>query len=483
MTNETTIHARLTGILVSLLVIAAPTLSLAGEIEDQIIDKTIAAYGGTKLTELKSISIKSTQLGSGPGQGYTPFYDGLTENRREVNIDLVDQRGSDEFWTDQLGFFDSSRAITVGDKTTLVNYHTGKLTPVEETNFYGRFGAYFRVTDTLLAYELNRQRQSAKHLGSEAVNGVPHEKISFEFPSSPTLTLFINPETGLISQMQRVTPFGALTYLFTDYRKNKGITYSADFTFYAFKNLVGLTLDRKITFNRVKDNIFKIEKGMVPTPEALDTTTLTIEAISPTTHHVGSDGVYTMFIDAGDHIIGIGGFAGLKDRYTAYLEETGHEKPLKYQVVTHHHEDHIAGLLDAAELGAILVTTEMAKDTIQEVSGAPDEQLQIISTNTTLGPATLHIIDTNHTAQYVLLYLPTSKTLFQADHYGGEFIDQVAPLNKGSVRLHKEVTKLGLDVEKLVSAHNRKIEDWAAFSRSVADFKYTPCPMKRKICR
>jgi glyoxylase-like metal-dependent hydrolase (beta-lactamase superfamily II) len=184
-------------------------------------------------------------------------------------------------------------------------------------------------------------------------------------------------------------------------------------------------------------------------------------------------------------VIAAGGYPGLEARYDAYKEAAGHEKPLRYQIVTHHHTDHLGGMAEALALGATFVAPENAVANLNTAAGEeiPEERLQILDGELSLGPVEIHDIWSSHAESYALVYVPAANAVFQADHYGGLFVDGPSPAGVSAVTLKAAIERLGLDVDTVLSAHNRKAEPWANFEAAVADYNPAPCPSGRAICR
>lgn len=457
----------------------------AGEAEDALIAKVVDAYGGDKLTGLKSIRVDDRYKNAFPGQGYTSEFVEFTALAQDAQLDLENQRGSVEGWASNWNFSFHNRTVSAGDDIVTVNYLTDNYQPASFADYYAAYGAVIRVTDTLLAYELSKHAENAEHKGASNYLGRPHEVITFEMPSSPPLTLHVDAGSGLISKMTRETGFGALTYQFRNHGETKGVAYARDFEFFVGPDVNIVTLSRNVSVNGVRRNVFAVDRGTAEEPARIDTSEMTVDEIADGVHHVGTGNAYTVFVDAGDYIVASGGYPGLKNRFDAYREAAGHEKPLRYQIVTHHHTDHLGGMADALELGAIFVTPENAVANLETAAGAdiPEERLQIIDERATVGPVETYDISTNHAESYALVYIPASKAVFQVDHYNGLYEDAPNAAGASAVSLKTAIDRLDLDVETVLSGHGRKAESWADFEAAVAAYDPAPCPSGRVICK
>ncbi len=482
----TTTHRKLgAALLVAASSMALATSAFAGEAEDALVAKVVAAYGGDRLTNMRSIRIQDNYKNAFPGQGYTSGYVEFTPLKQDAQLDLAGQRGSVEGWSTNFNFTFNTRTVSVDEDIVAVNYNANTYQPGAGADYYAAYGAVIRVTDTLLAYELSKQTENVEHNGSSTYLGRPHELITFTMPSSPPVTLHVDAESGLISKMTRATGFGALSYQFGNHTTANGVGYASSFEFYVGSDVNILTLSRDISVNNVRSNVFQIDRGIAEEPTRIDTSEMTVDEVSEGVHLAGTGNAYTAFIDAGDHIIGVGGYAGLADRFTAYKEAAGHDKPLRYQIATHHHTDHLGGMADAFALGAIFVTPANAVANVNTAAGEeiPEERIQIIDGKMTLGPVEVYDISTNHAESYALAYIPGAKAAFQADHYNGNYADAPSLAGTSSVSIKNAIDDLNIDVDVLLSAHGRKASSWEDFEAAVAAYDPRPCASGRAICR
>ena len=465
--------------------VALTTSAFAGEAEDALVAKIVGAYGGDRLTNMRSIRIQDDYKNAFPGQGYTPGYVEFTPLKQDAQLDLAGQRGSVEGWSTNFNFTFNNRTVSVDDDIVAINYTAGSYQPGAGADYYAAYGAVIRVTDTLLAYELSKQTENVEYNGTSTYLGRPHEMITFTMPSSPPVTLHVDAETGLISKMTRATGFGALTYQFGDHTTANNVSYASSFEFFVGPDVNILTLSREVSVNNVRSNVFQIDRGISEEGSRVDTSEMTVDEIADGVHLAGTGNAYTAFIDAGDHIIAVGGYAGLADRFTAYKEAVGHDKPLRYQIATHHHTDHLGGMAEALALGANFISPANAVANLNTAAGEdiPEDRLQLLDGKMTLGPVEVYDISTNHAESFALVYIPGAKAAFQADHYTGNYVDGPSLAGTSSVHLKKAIDGLGIDVDILLSAHGRKASAWADFEAAVAAYDPQPCASGRAICR
>jgi glyoxylase-like metal-dependent hydrolase (beta-lactamase superfamily II) len=169
-------------------------------------------------------------------------------------------------------------------------------------------------------------------------------------------------------------------------------------------------------------------------------------------------------------------------------------KPIRYLVNTHHHWDHLGGIRAFVAEGATVITDDHNKDFYRQVVLAPQPRslspdrlsqfpfaptgpgtlaLQTFSDRYTIGDATrtvelYHVEGLNHADDMLVVYLPQSKILVNADLYspppqGGT----LANVNENAVALFNNVKRLKLDVAQHVPIHGNPGPQ-ADFDRIVA---------------
>ena len=108
----------------------------------------------------------------------------------------------------------------------------------------------------------------------------------------------------------------------------------------------------------------------------------------------------------------------------------------------------------------------------------------VLGDKMTLGPVEIHDVSTNHMASMALVYIPSAKAVFQADHYTGNYEgDAPSPAGLGTPMLKQRIDELGLDVDWVLSAHGRKPVSWGEFEAAAAAYQGDPCIGNRPICR
>ena len=190
---------------------------------------------------------------------------------------------------------------------------------------------------------------------------------------------------------------------------------------------------------------------------------------------VGGGSHHSVVIEFADHVTVIE--APLNEaRSLAVIDEVYRlipGKPIRFVVTTHHHWDHLGGLRTYVHEGATVVTHEGNKPYYQEVLRAglwtlepdrfslhPPEEwsegyiFETLNEKYVLADQTrtveiYHVTGLAHAAGMLIAYLPNEKIVVQADLY---FPQAQAP-NASARALHRNLQRLGLDVETIVGIH------------------------------
>lgn len=468
--------------------IATSGVAFAGQDEDRVIDKVVDAYGGDAFVNLRSLKVRDNNYAISVGQSPTPEEVEISTSVNELILDYAGQRKSLETWTkNRHGVFLNQQIFQDGTAHN-IDHRARTIATNAEALFDQVAGGTVRVLDTTVAKVLLANRDEAQYGGQFMYNNRPHERLTFPMASSPELTIAVDAETGLISRMTRGNPqVGTLHYIYTDHKITDGIAYAENSNFQVGGQPNSMVLARRIEVNPSLAGAFDLPGGYEAPGAQLDTSEMTVEKIGGNIYYVGQGNARSVFIDAGDHYVASGGYSGLTARYEAVKEAAGNDKPLKYQIVTHHHSDHIGGMADAAALGATFVTVEAHKPVVQGqfAEPLPDDRFMLIDGDGTLadGDVVVRDISTEHSSQYLLVYLPEAKMAFIADHFGTSSEEGLPAPTVHMAGLRRALDGLDLDIEAFLDAHGARRLTMAELRQVTEGFVLDECPGNRSICR
>lgn len=479
------------GALVALLVVTGAAQAQDDEFDvGALIDRVVAAYGGDALTEMRNYEIVEAYIGPNLGQSWAPELSDLNRNNLRLVHDIENGRAYFESYFKARGGIFPNLIIVNGEEAWTVNLLINRHGEANSADPYTFGGGTMRTTDTLLARQLHMSREEAEYLGPTTWLNRPHEQVKMPFPLSPDLILFIDAETHLVTRMTRENPqLGALDYVFDEHAEVDGVM-AAKRVFFSVAgdpNLIGT--GRTVRFNRdLDDGLFELPANTEPEGERIDTSEMVVNRLANNVYHIGQNGGYSIFVDTGTEVVGCGGYPGLRDRLAKFQEATGAHKRLAYQVVTHHHNDHLGGIDEALSLGATLVTVDDTVEVIRDLSQLAPESGRFLTVNgrMTLGDGKdrveIYDVSTVHSRSNLLFYVPATRTVFMADHFGSPYAEGVPAATRNTVSMAEALEPLELNYNRIVTAHNARVYTARDFERSVQSFRDFDCPDDRPLC-
>ena len=463
----------------------------AGEKEDELIAKITAAYGGDAVINLENYQIDERFLNVTYGQGHSPELRELGLGAQNLVVDIKNNKAVYDTWFEGRGGGNQNSTMSDGEKAHTINYQAGTYGEAGNADPHVFAGGTMRTSDTVLVYELNKVKDEAKLEDDVQFMNRLHHVLTMPFPSSPDLNLYIDADSHLISKMVRVNPqLGNLDYVYSDYKQHKGITYASSINFFIAGEPNLISTRHELKFNEaLTDDLFKLPEGLEEEGERIDTSEMLVNKISDRVYHIGQGNGYTLFVDTNIGIVGAGGYPALPARFERFQQESDNYKPLTYQVVTHHHSDHLGGIGEAVELGARLVTVKENVETIKESASTKmdDRDFVKVGPRTTFGEGKnrveIYEVSTIHAASFLVTYVPAAKTIFIADHFGSPFADTTPVANQSTVDMLAALEKLDIDVRRIATAHSARIFSMDDMRASVAAYQPIACSGNRPICR
>ncbi len=465
-------------LLASTFVPAEDTLPLSAVNKaNAVIDAAIEAYGGAEaITNLNTMEQKRhfTTFATNQSRVPGPPWD---QNEQE-NFSAIDfanrtfvgkNKGSG-------GGFDFNGSQIIKDKEGWqVSYRAGTVTPIAEPDFDTTAGPLIRVTPALLVKQLMERRQTSHWLGEVEFNGRTHDVITLVMEVGPALSLYFDRETHMLNRSERVLPpFGQVDYRFTNYEKIDGIPFSKTFKLYVndqpniyIDNLATVINQPIVQYTAIPAGLEMLEAAP-PAP-----TDVLLQEVEEGVFFAGAGTTYAMFVDMGDYVAAVGGTAGIPERIAALRAKVGN-KPVKYGVITHHHNDHVLGVPAYEAEGAVVLGLEQHAAVIRGAAADGEAlKLQFVQDKYVIqdGGHTLELHDigpTPHAEHILVAYVPESGVLFEADHFLNPANGRMPPAQPGTKNLAKAIDKLGLDVKIILSSHSPRIASIDDLNKSLA---------------
>ena len=210
-------------------------------------------------------------------------------------------------------------------------------------------------------------------------------------------------------------------------------------------------------------------------------TNVVANELAPGIYHITGGSHNSLAVEQADGIVMIetplGGYRS--DLIMNWAAETFPDKPISYAVITHHHEDHAAGLREFAGAGATAVVHEAAADFFAHIFDAPATITpDMMSENTTGytietvpadGSLTLddgtHAIEIyplaqTHAEDMVIAYVADPGIVFVTDIYSPN--PDADSAGSGGQLIADAIAALGLDVAWIAGGHGGVIS-WEDF--------------------
>ena len=432
----------------------------------EVIDAALEAYGGADtIANLNSVARKSkfTTWATNQSRVPGPPWDENSQTSFSA-IDFENETFVSNNQGSGGGFDFNGGQIIKGNQGWQVSYRAGTVTPQAQPDFNTASGPFIRVTAPLLVKQLQNRRQTSYWLGEVDYEGRKHDVITLVMEVGPALSLYFDQETHLLSRSERVLPpFGQVDYRFSDYEIVDGIPFSQSFKLFAndqpniFIDIQSTEVNQPIDKYAAVPQNLKMVDAAPPAPADVE-----IQEVKDGVFLVGAGGTYAMFVEMSDHIVAVGGTAGIPDRIKA-LRETGQHKPIKFGVMTHHHNDHVLGVPAYEDEGAVVLTVKQNEAVMRAAATDPDSlKLQFVEDKYVFDDDShrLEIIDigpTPHAEHLLVAWLPEERILFEADHFPNPTNGQMAPAQPVTKSLAKAIEAKGLDVEIIIGAHSPRV--------------------------
>ncbi len=432
----------------------------------EVIDAALEAYGGAEaIANLNSVARKShfTTWATNQSRSPGPPWD-ENEQWNFAAIDFKNETFVGKNKGSGGGFDFNGSQVIKGDEGWQVSYRAGTVTQIAEPDFNTTSGPFIRVTAPLLVKQLQNRRQTSHWLGEVEFDGRPHDVITLVMEVGPALSLYFDKETHLLSRSERVLPpFGQVDYRFTNYETVDGIPFSKTFKLYV-NDQPNIYIDIKSTkvnqpiekYAAVPEDL-KLVEAAPPQPTEVE-----LQEVKEGIFLVGAAGTYAMFVEMDDHVVAVGGTAGIPERIKA-LREVVEDKPIKFGVMTHHHNDHVLGVPAYQAEDAMVLTVKEHEPVMRAAATDADSlKLQFVEDKYVFddGSRKLEIIDigpTPHSEHLLVAWLPEEGILFEADHFPNPTNGQMAPAQPVTKRLAEAIKEKGLDVKLIVGAHSPRV--------------------------
>lgn len=213
-----------------------------------------------------------------------------------------------------------------------------------------------------------------------------------------------------------------------------------------------------------------------------------LEEIADGVYFVGEGVMYQLIVEFDDFLVALDGSSGNVVRRIDAVRQRVPDKPFRYVLASHHHNDHLHGLDEFAALGATILASpahvSTVTDYVEKILGRRPEVAALAETYIIKdSDRELHIVDigpTPHSEHILAAYLPEEKILFAADLFvlGGRRTP-VKPAMANGLALFEQISTQDMDVERIVDPHSPLIATMADLRQSVDRLRDAPGDIAR----
>ena len=284
------------------------------------------------------------------------------------------------------------------------------------------------------------------------------------------LTLYFDRQTSLLHRLDLgATGTNQRVYNYSSHAKSGGLTYAANS--YATRGGDAEMISTSISIGTGMESgeVFSLPGGYATAPETLSFREMQVQRLAEGVFLAGQDWGFSVFVNAGDFYIGVGGYHDVSKRFEAVVQNSGKAMPLRYHLVTHHHRDHLGGMQELHDLGTqfIVHPDHIASIRAQIDGQVPDNRFIDYQT---IGEKLNDVfrvgyVSNAHAEHNLVAYVPEAKLLFTADMYLSR---QKEGYPAGGEDFYKTVRELGFDVEALAAAHSGRVLNFSDLETAVS---------------
>ncbi|MCH9690668.1 MAG: hypothetical protein K0U59_01205 [Gammaproteobacteria bacterium] len=456
---------------------------------EKLVDRVVKGYGGKIFLQLDKVNFRDKHLRFVTGQSYSSKAIDANHYNADLVVDFEKHAKDLKFVGGQKENIYIQHRLFDGKNSYMIN-HNDKSYSEDKDLDYSRIDRDigYRL-DLLLARQLHEQPEKATYLGKASYYGKDMDRVEFQPEGFPKMKLIIN-DNGHIVNMQRShwrTEEG-FSFHYSEHKKVNGVTFAEQLYVTNGGKPDSASMKRTLIVKQGKWPDFAVPKSYGREVPSESYNEMTIQKLAEGIYHVGKGWGFTLFVDAGDHYWGIGGYQEIKDRLAEVYKTTGNNKPLKYQIVTHHHLDHLGGMQEVFDLGATFVTVAENMKAIDGIveQDIPDNRFMIVKDETELAGGLIKVFDfsNDHSGHNLVTLVPHANIFVGEDMYLSRKATGSPKGWKSLNKLAKRIEDQGVTVKYFVAAHSARILTDKDFEFSLNNHgAETKCPEDWYICQ
>ncbi len=448
----------------------------------KVVEDAIVAVGGLDaIREIDDVQLKVTGHSFARNQSVNvnPPYDKMTRDEN-LYIDLKNRKYIIET-RDPLpgGFVFGGKQVIVGNQGFFVDPRNKTVNPLNLANF-NNIGLLRRLPHLLLLAAYETFPATLRSVGQQQYQGRAHDVITFASTNGIQWTAYFDARTHLLTKYEQIVSDNVMgdavqETIFPGYRTVGKLQVPTG----RVTTRAGDTIE-EVSYSDVQFNV-RLPESAFAKPTDLEE--LPQPTPAPTRETKLAEGVYlfesgsnSLVVEFKDYLMVIEPYAGGRGPKPTInkAREMFPNKPVKYVVVTHHHDDHSGGLRSYVAEGVTVVTTPQNESYFKKMASGSftinrDDQtknkkqpsfsfVQNKKMVVTDGNQTVEIIDIGpspHATEMLIAYLPKEKLVFQGDLVNLPQTGRYLPntINDSTIHFLDAIGRLNLVVERIAAVH------------------------------
>jgi len=447
----------------------------------KVIDAAVEAAGGAeRLNGIETVVLetKGTTWARNQSPKVDKPFEAVGQNGRVI-LDLTGSRLLVEFDGGFPGGVFANRTI-ITDETKFVLDLRAKTIQRNEALDPANFDFWHRLFPPLMLRRAVQQAASLHYLGSIEIDDKPHHMVSFAWDNGLTPTLYIDAESHLVSKYELLFPDNltgdAVSELsFPAYRTVDGIQVPTGYTQVIAGDLTAEIHYKEIAINQPIDDLdFEAPFGyrdIAPPPTGAPRVVELAKDVY-IVDGLANFGYSVFWVAFEDYILVFDAPVNraVTAQAIAMIKAKVPDKPIRYAVISHHHDDHSGGIAAFVDEGTTIVTTkanqaylERMSATASTLAGEPTDKagkpdFEFVEGKRIFSDAE-HVVEVHdigpspHADEIFIFYLPKEKIIHQGDLLGVPRSGAVGPANDVTVHFAEAIRTLDLDVEIISGVH------------------------------
>jgi len=466
----------------------SPTLAAYRQARAALDDAVEAAGGAARLRAIRTVLVERRGHLHMRNQSPRPEGPYLELGRTgRLALDLVGGRAVFERVGEFAGgYVDALRTVLAPEGGCELDLHLRTVRP-----YPGLGPAHFewvhRIVPPLLLRRALERRSTLRPLGTTERDGAPCDAVGFAWSDGSAFTLHLDAATRMVRSYEllatdRLAGDSAVEFAFSGWRREAGVAVPGRLVHRAAGETTAVFDNERVAVDE------PLARELFAVPEGFET--CAPAPAGPARHRPLGDGVWLLE--------GLGGrmaynalvvvlrhgvlvaeaplSSAVGEEVLGHVRELAPGRPVRWLVLTHHHDDHSAGMRPFVAEGATLVTTEGNRDFFARMAAAPrtlepDRQAEARRPvdfdfvrrrwSVSDGERTVEVHDVGatragrspHVDEMLLVHLPGERLVFEGDLLNVPRDGPIAPASDTTVHFARVLDELGLAAETIAGVH------------------------------